>query len=100
MSAGAASLAVAWRDGAPFAAYLALAPRGPRPARSWQPSTGRLDVIVDYDEAGRPLGLEILCFDDATLALAERVLAAIGRPDAAPALAPLHDACTPRSRAA
>ncbi len=97
---GFARLDLSLQDGAPFAAYLWLAPHGPKPVRQWQP-TGGLDVIVDFDAWGRALGVEILAFDETTLAAVERALAQLGRADASGALAPLWESCAaPPSRAA
>jgi Protein of unknown function (DUF2283) len=84
------TLEISFRKGKPFAAYLRL--EGPRAhvtrTREVAPS-----LIVDFDDGGRALGLEILAFDVATIARINEVLVSVGH-DALPEqeLAPLRAA--------
>jgi uncharacterized protein YuzE len=71
----ATTIEVTFRKGRPFAAYLRLS--GPRASvertKQFTPS-----LLVDFDEAGRALGVEILGFDDDTLGRVNDVLRSIG----------------------
>ena len=71
----ATTLEVTFRKGRPFAAYLRL--EGPR-ARVKRTKEVAPALLVDFDEVGRPLGLEILAFDDMTVASINEVLLSIG----------------------
>lgn len=71
----ATTLEVTFRKGRPFAAYLRL--EGPR-ARVKRTKEVAPSLLVDFDEGGRVLGLEILAFDDATVARINEVLVSIG----------------------
>ena len=71
----ATTLEVTFRKGKPFAAYLRLA--GPR-AKVARTKEAAPSLLVDYDDAGHALGLEILAFDDATVARINEVLVSIG----------------------
>lgn len=71
----ATTLEVTFRKGRAFAAYLRL--EGPR-AKVKRTKVVAPSLLVDFDEVGRPLGLEILAFDDATVASINEVLVSIG----------------------
>ena len=71
----ATTLEVTFRKGKPFAAYLRL--YGAR-ARVKRTKEAAPSLLVDFDEDGRALGLEILAFDDATVARINEVLLSIG----------------------
>ena len=71
----ATTLEVTFRKGRPFAAYLRLA--GPR-ANVKRTKEAAPSLLVDFDEGGRVLGLEILAFDAATIARINEVLVSIG----------------------
>lgn len=71
----ATTLEVTFRKGKPFAAYLRLAGSRAKVARTKEAAPS---LLVDYDDAGRALGLEILAFDDATVARINEVLVSIG----------------------
>lgn len=71
----ATTLEVTFRKGKPFAAYLRL--EGSR-AKVTRTKEAAPSLLVDFDEAGRALGLEILAFDDVTVARINEVLVSIG----------------------
>jgi uncharacterized protein YuzE len=71
----ATTLEVTFRKGRPFAAYLRL--EGPR-AKVKRTKEAAPSLLVDFDEVGRALGLEILAFDDTTVACINEVLLSIG----------------------
>lgn len=71
-------LEVTFRHGRPLAAYLRLAPKGRAKAASTRPIAPGL--VGDFAADGEPLGIEILAFDETTLARVNDVLAALGRP--------------------
>ena len=71
----ATTLEVTFRKGKPFAAYLRL--EGSR-AQVKRTKEAAPSLLVDFDESGRALGLEILAFDDATVARINEVLVSIG----------------------
>jgi uncharacterized protein YuzE len=51
-------LTISYREGRAYAAYLSL-PRAPR-AKSYRQREMAPDLIVDFDRAGNPMGIEIL----------------------------------------
>ena len=71
----ATTLEVTFRKGRPFAAYLRL--DGPR-AKVKRTTEATPSLLVDFDETGRALGLEILSFDEATVAHINEVLVSLG----------------------
>ncbi len=86
----ARTVAVTFRKGVPFAAYLRL-----EVSRSARVHTREVTptLLVDVDERGKALGIEILGFDAATLAQINDVLVSLGHAALSPAeLAPLHAA--------
>jgi uncharacterized protein YuzE len=86
----AVTLEITFRKGRPMAAYLRLG--GPR-AKAKRTKEYKPSLLVDYDEAGRALGLEILAFDEATVASINEVLVSLGHPALPDAeLAPLRAA--------
>ncbi len=81
---------ITFRKGRRFAAYLYLesSPRKAKRTKRFGPS-----LLVDFDEKGRALGVEILAFDEGTVNRINDVLASIGHPVLSPAeLAPLRAA--------
>ena len=86
----AKTIEVTFRNGRPFAAHLRL--EGTRGAcvRTREVTAS---LLVDLDERGHALGIEILAFDGATIAQINDVLASLGHPPLSPAeLAPLRAA--------
>ena len=71
----AATLEITFRKGRPFAAYLRL--EGPR-AKVDRTTEAAPSLMVDFDDAGRALGVEILAFDASTVARINEVLVSIG----------------------
>jgi hypothetical protein len=71
----ATTLEITFRDGKPFAAYLRL--EGSR-ARVKRTKEAAPSLLVDFDEGGRPLGVEILAFDDTTIGRINDVLVSVG----------------------
>ncbi|GAC1581724.1 MAG: hypothetical protein NVS3B20_12450 [Polyangiales bacterium] len=71
----ATTLEITFRKGKPFAAYLRL--EGPRTKCHRAPEVVP-SLLVDFDEAGRALGVEILSFDEATVARINDLLVSIG----------------------
>jgi uncharacterized protein YuzE len=73
-------LEVTYREGRPLAAYLYL-PRRPesKTARTRDAGAG---VVVDYDESGEPIGLEITDPATATVEQINETLAELGLPEA------------------
>jgi hypothetical protein len=71
----ATTLEVTFRKGKPLAAYLRL--QGPR-ATVKVTKEAAPSLLVDFDEGGRVLGLEILAFDNWTVARINDVLLSIG----------------------
>lgn len=71
-------LEVTFRKGKPLAAYLYL-PRdvGVKSARTVQGAPG---ILVDYSEAGAPIGLEITAPELVTLEEINAVLKRVGQP--------------------
>ena len=69
-------LEVTFRHGRPLAAYLQLESADRAVARTAEVAPS---LLVDYDAAEAPLGLEILAFDEATLARINEFLASIGK---------------------
>jgi hypothetical protein len=70
-------LEVTFMKGQPFVAYMWLVHPDRPVARTREIAPS---LIVDFDAAGCPLGLEILSFDRATLASINPVLVAVGHP--------------------
>ncbi len=84
-------LEVTFRHGRPLAAYLYLsrAP-GDRSRRTAQVGVG---MIIDYTEAGKPIGIEITSPERVTIAELNGVLASLDAPAlAAEDIAPLRAA--------
>ncbi|MCC6666473.1 MAG: DUF2283 domain-containing protein [Polyangiaceae bacterium] len=75
-------LEVTYSKGKPLAAYLDLS-RGVG-ARSARTEDGGPGLRVDYDESGKPIGLEITAPSAVTIADVNAVLARIGEPELAP----------------
>jgi uncharacterized protein YuzE len=71
----ATTLEITFRKGRPFAAYLRL--EGPR-AKVKRTKEAAPSLLVDFDEAGRALGVEILAFDTTTVARINDVLVSLG----------------------
>lgn len=71
----AATIEITFRKGRPFAAYLRL--EGPR-VKVKRTSEPAPSLLIDYDEDGRALGLEILAFDEDTISRINEVLVSIG----------------------
>ena len=73
------SLQVTYRKGRPLAAYLHLVHgAGKRSARTEASADGLL--VVDFDAAGKPLGVEITAPGAITLARLNALLARLGQP--------------------
>jgi uncharacterized protein YuzE len=75
------SLQVTYRKGRPFAAYIYLAHRpGAKAVRSEEVLP---EIVVDYDSAGRPLGVEVISPEattvDEIMAVFDRL--GVGRPE-------------------
>ncbi len=85
---GHAYLEITYRKGTAIAAYLyPPRPCGVRAARTVEPEP---TVLVDYSDAGVPIGLELTSPRHATVETVSRVLARIGAEPVDPAeLAPL-----------
>jgi len=84
-------LEVTYRHGRPLAAYLYLsrAP-GDRSRRTARVGVG---MIIDYTEAGKPIGIEITAPEQVTIAELNGVLASLDAPAlAAEDIAPLRAA--------
>jgi hypothetical protein len=84
-------LEVTFRKGRALAAYLYL-PRdvGVKSARTSQAGSG---ILVDYSDAGTPIGLEITAPEIVTLQAINTVLESVGQPPlSAEELAPLRAA--------
>jgi hypothetical protein len=73
----AATIEITFRKGRRFAAYLRL--EGPR-ANVTRTSEAAPLSLIDYDDDGRALGLEILTFDEETISRINEVLGSIGHP--------------------
>jgi uncharacterized protein YuzE len=71
----ATTLEITFRKGKPFAAYLRL--EGPR-AKVKRTKEAAPSLLVDFDEMGRALGVEILAFDPTTVARINDVLVSLG----------------------
>lgn len=73
------SIQVTYRKGRPLAAYLHLV-QGPgkRSARTSASTDGLL--VVDFDTAGRPLGIEITAPGSVTLDRLNALLESLGQP--------------------
>ena len=71
----ATTLEITFRKGKPFAAYLRL--EGPR-AKVKRTEQAAPSLLVDFDEADRALGVEILAFDSTTVARINEVLVSLG----------------------
>lgn len=71
------SLQVTYRKGRPFAAYLHVShPTGEKSARTVASDDGLM--IVDYDVAGRPVGIEITAPQAVPLERLNQLLADLG----------------------
>ena len=83
-------LEVTFRKGRPLAAYLYLPRRGvERTARVAKAAPG---LLIDYNAAGKPIGVEITAPTRVSLPVLNRLLARLGQPrlrakDLAPLLA-------------
>lgn len=71
----AKTLEITFRKGRPFAAYLRLGGARERSIRTRELAPS---LLVDFDDAGAPLGLEILAFDQATISRINEVLVSLG----------------------
>lgn len=71
----ATSIEITFRKGRPFAAYLRLHGPRTRVARTKQVTPS---LLVDFDDDGRALGVEILAFDETTLGRINDVLRSVG----------------------
>lgn len=71
-------LEVTFRHGRPMAAYLYL----PREAGDKSQRTSRADpgMVIDYQEDGKPIGIEITAPSKVTVKDINRVLASLGLP--------------------
>jgi uncharacterized protein YuzE len=86
----ATTIEMTFRKGRPFAAYLRL--NGPR-GRAALTKRITPSLLVDLDDAGRALGVEILAFDEATVSRINDVLRSVGESELSDAeLAPLRAA--------
>jgi len=84
------TLEMTFRRGRRFAAYLRL--DGPL-AQAAQTTKVTDTLLVDFDDGGRALGLEILAFDEDTVGRINDVLRSVGHPALSDAeLAPLRAA--------
>lgn len=73
------SLQVTYRKGRPFAAYLHLShATGEKSARTVATPDGLL--VVDYNGAGRPVGVEITAPQAVSLERINELLASLGQP--------------------
>jgi uncharacterized protein YuzE len=70
-------LELTFRNGRRFAAYLRL--DGPQ-AQAARTTKVTETLLVDFDDGGRALGLEILAFDEDTVARINDVLRSVGHP--------------------
>jgi len=84
-------LEVTFRHGRPLAAYLYLSrSAGDRSRRTVKAGVG---MIIDYTEAGKPIGIEITAPEKVTIAELNGVLASLNAPTLAPKdIAPLRAA--------
>lgn len=81
-------LEITFRKGKPIAAYLYL-PRDPGEKSQRTEKAGN-GILIDYGNAGRPIGIEITAPDHVSLAVVNDVLAKLNvRPIEASELAPL-----------
>jgi len=71
----ATTLEVTFRKGKPFAAYLRLDGARAKVSRTKEAAPS---LLLDFDESGRVLGLEILSFDDVTVGRINEVLVSVG----------------------
>jgi hypothetical protein len=84
-------LEVTFRHGRPVAAYLYLA-RSPGD-RSRRTAPAGVGMIIDYTEAGKPIGIEITAPEKVTIANLNAILASVDAPAlAAEDIAPLRAA--------
>lgn len=84
-------LEVTFRHGKPVAAYLYLPRRpGDKSVRTSKKESG---MVVDFNESGRPIGIELTAPDEITLEVLNRTLNELGVPPLAAAdLEPLRAA--------
>ena len=84
-------LEVTFRHGRPFAAYLYL-PRQPKD-RSYRTECVEPGLVIDYNRAGNPIGIEITAPRKLSVAALNQVLRRLGVPTVKRAdLAPLRAA--------
>ena len=84
-------LEITFREGTALAAYLYL-PRSPSVSTA-RTEAVRPGILVDYDDSGAPIGLEITAPRAVTAAQVNEVLVELGRPPLRPEeLAPLSAA--------
>lgn len=86
----AKTIEITFRQGRPLAAYLRL-----DASRAAHASTREVtpSLLVDVDARGVAVGIEILAFDDATIAKINDVLVSLGHaPLTAAEMGPLHAA--------
>lgn len=84
-------LEVTFRHGRPLAAYLYL-PRSPGD-RSRRTIPAGVGMIIDYTEAGKPIGIDITAPEKVTIADINAVLASVNAPTlTAEDIAPLRAA--------
>jgi uncharacterized protein YuzE len=69
-------LEITYRHGRPLAAYLYL-PRAPGD-KSHRTSKAEPGMVIDYTEAGKPIGIEITAPSKVTIDDLNRVLAGLG----------------------
>jgi hypothetical protein len=72
-------LEVTFRSGRPLAAYMYL-PRRPTD-RSHRTVRAEKGMLIDFNRAGRPIGIEITAPGKVTLAAMNRVMRGLGMPE-------------------
>ena len=75
--AAAATIQITFRKGRPLAAYLRIQGTRANVARTKKITSS---LLVDFDERGTPVGLEILAFDAGTVERINKVLVSLGHP--------------------
>jgi microcompartment protein CcmK/EutM len=77
MKDAASTIQITFRKGRPLAAYLRIRGTTVKVARTKKVTSS---LLVDFDDSGNPVGLEILAFDSATVGRINRVLVSLGQP--------------------